>query len=205
MEQSNEQRLASTRWKLVNCEPDGVLVSDAMQEFPRDEHSMGLVITLKAAIRRYLAAAPAAQPQAPSEAVALHAMIVELARATYHALDDSEELPNGYLLDKASIEKIGAALDALEESLPATPGYVSSAVSNLRYALRHTPGKSVDPNESAAWRKIGEDACARYVHWYSHGQSAHSGNMAYELVSAIRQMLAAAPSAGTPEEPRHAD
>ena len=56
------------------------------------------------------------------------------------------------------------------------------------------------PSEAVAWRKIGEDACARYVHWYSHGQSAHSGDMAYELVTAIRQMLAAAPSAGTPSQ-----
>ena len=60
--------------------------------------------------------------------------------------------------------------------------------------------KQQAPSEAVTWRKIGEDACARYVHWYSHGQSAHSGNMAYELVTAIRQMLAAAPSAGTPEE-----
>ena len=51
-------------WKLVNCEPDGVLVRDAMQEFPHDEHSMGLVVTLKTAIRRYIAAASALAPAA---------------------------------------------------------------------------------------------------------------------------------------------
>lgn len=32
-------------------------------------------------------------------------------------------------------------------------------------------------------------ACARYDHWYLNGASCEAGNMAYELVSAIRAAL----------------
>ena len=45
------------------------------------------------------------------------------------------------------------------------------------------------------WRRLGEIACSRFQEWYMTGHSATAGDMAYELVSYIRQMLASAPSA----------
>lgn len=44
-------------------------------------------------------------------------------------------------------------------------------------------------SDTPGLRQIGEEACARYVDWYSDGSKINAGEMAYDLVSAIRQML----------------
>lgn len=38
---------------------------------------------------------------------------------------------------------------------------------------------------------IGKQACSAYVEWYNNGHSHEAGAVAYDLVSAIRNMLAA--------------
>ena len=51
------------------------------------------------------------------------------------------------------------------------------------------------PNSNTAKKeeaiRLGEAACKFYVDWYDHGESYTAGGMAYDLVSYIRQMLAA--------------
>jgi hypothetical protein len=42
-------------------------------------------------------------------------------------------------------------------------------------------------------RQIGESACARFQQWYMNGPSHEAGALAYDLVSAIRAMLAKMP------------
>jgi hypothetical protein len=61
----------------------------------------------------------------------------------------------------------------------------------LRDALSQPQG--VAPAETVKWREIGEDACKRYVDWYDTA-IVDAGAIAYELVTAIRRMLAAAPA-----------
>jgi hypothetical protein len=50
------------------------------------------------------------------------------------------------------------------------------------------------PHSYEGARKMGEDACERYVRWYDTGPAHEAGAIAYDLVSVIRAMLAALPS-----------
>ena len=68
-------------------------------------------------------------------------------------------------------------------------------------ALAQSPAEDVVVKAHEAARKIGEDACGLYCQWFERGTPTYmdGGMVAYEMVSAIRSMLAAI-SQSVPEE-----
>lgn len=63
--------------------------------------------------------------------------LLELAGATFFALDDSEELPDGnVLIEPQHMAEMSAALDALDELPDDQPGYAMNETAKAAWALR---------------------------------------------------------------------
>ncbi len=62
-------------------------------------------------------------------------LLLDVAHAAHHALEDSEESNRGTTVTPADAAALQAALSALDD-LPAEPGFVSVGPHNAAYALR---------------------------------------------------------------------
>lgn len=72
--------------------------------------------------------------------------------------------------------------------------WTGTDIENLMRALRlrmETSFVQPEAADSSEAVMIGKQACSAYVEWYANGHSHEAGAIAYDLVSAIRNMLAA--------------
>jgi hypothetical protein len=109
------------------------------------------------------AASPAAEAVTDEQRSTINALI-ELTRATFIALDDSEEREGSdgreHVINSANFDRISAALDRLEELPDDRPGYTLDAGGKAEWALRSIlvtaqPARAASANETGAEGALG--------------------------------------------------
>ncbi|WBF05234.1 hypothetical protein [Burkholderia phage CSP3] len=138
------------------------------------------------------AASPAAESVTDEQRSTINALI-ELTRATFIALDDSEERegPDGreHVIDSANFDRISAALDRLEELPDDRPGYTLDAGGKAEWALRAIlaapqPAQAdapAEPREPVAMPAVTR-ALLLNVLWHHQGGSSEIGQPIRKLL-----------------------